>query len=82
MTQTPAPHLGGTPVDEQACNNCAYFRAAPDHPQQHIADPGGLDGWCRRHAPGPVSHVGDLSSPAVAWPGVQGADWCGEWKEP
>jgi hypothetical protein len=63
----------------QSCETCRFFRHLPVVTPYVVTVSG--DGTCRRRAPGPVSHVGDLSDPAVAWPAVRLADWCGEWQE-
>jgi hypothetical protein len=67
-----------TPLDEQRCQNCRYFRHLEVVEPRTVTVTG--DGYCRRLAPGPVSHVGDMANPAVAWPAVRLGDWCGEWE--
>jgi len=71
----PPPATGPT----DCCGTCVFYRVGLEV-DPRIVQPS-TPGSCHRNAPRPVAHVGDLTDPRVAWPGVAEDDWCGEWKD-
>lgn len=68
------------------CEECAFFENFHVIELQRRSSEGvkgGQDGYCRRHAPGPINlpGTGEEPRPRVGlWPETNAGDWCGEWR--
>jgi hypothetical protein len=60
------------------CEICKFFELNSE-PFRNEQGSFPATGWCRRNAPHPKLWISDENPPIfVAWPFVDGDDWCGE----
>ena len=69
---------------EQRCGACAHARKYEYQPMPASISAGMPDRavkiQCRRFPP-VVVDVGTNDDPIAAWPSMNDADWCGEWRQ-